>query len=99
MNMERHLKRITTTFRFDVSELSARYCRYRNHSEKDLKCQLCKETKEDEVHFVLCCPVLDDIRKQFIPPKFCKHPCLFRLSLLLASTDLENVRKLKKKSV
>ena len=73
---------------------SSLYVTDRNHTEKDLKCPLCKETKEDEVHFVLCCPVLDDIRKQFIPPKFCKHPCLFRLSLLLASTDLENVRKL-----
>ena len=43
-------------------------------------------------------PMLDDIRKQFIPPppppKFCKHPCLFRLSLLLASNKQEIVRKL-----
>ena len=39
--------------------------------------------------------LLDDIRKQFIPPKFCKHPCLFKLSLLLASTNQEIVRKLK----
>ena len=64
------------------------------HVEKDLKCPLCGEAKEDEVHFVLCCPMLDDIRKQFIPPKFCKHPYLFRLSLLLASTNQEIVRKL-----
>ena len=33
-----------------------------------LKCPLCGEAKEDEVHFVLCYPMLDDIRKQFIPP-------------------------------
>ena len=81
-------------FRFGVSELSVHYYRYRSHVEKDLKCPLCGEAKEDEVHFVLCCPMLDDIRKQFIPPKFCKHPCLFRLSLLLASTNQEIVRKL-----
>ena len=93
MNMDRHLKRIMTKFRFDVSELSVHYYRYRSHAEKDLKCPLCGEAKEDEVHFVLCCPMLDD-RKQFITPKFCKHPCLFRLSLLLASTNQEIVRKL-----
>ena len=52
-----------------------------------------REAKEGEVHFVLCCPMLDDIRKQFIHPKFCKHPCLFRLSQLLASTNQEIVRK------
>ena len=55
--MDRHLKRIMTEFRFDVSELSS-------HVEKDLKCPLCGEAKEDEVHFVLCCPMLDDIGKQ-----------------------------------
>ena len=83
-----------TKFRFGVSELSVHYYRYRSHVEKDLKCPLCGEAKEDEVPFVLCCPLLDDIRKQFIPPKFCKHPCLFRLSLLLASANQEIVRKL-----
>ena len=94
MSMDRHLKRIMTKFRFGVSELSVHYYRYRSHVEKDLKCPLCGEAKEDEVHFVLCCPMLDDIRKQFIPPKFCQHHCFFRLSLLLASTNLEIVRKL-----
>ena len=94
MSMDRHLKRIVTKFRFDVSELSVHYYRYRSHVEKDLKCPLCEEAKEDEVHFVLCCPMLDDIRKQFIPPNVCKHACLFTLSLLLASTNQETVRKL-----
>ena len=94
MNMDRHLKRIMTKFRFGVSELSVHYYRYGSHVEKYLKCPLYGEAKEDEVHFVLCCPMLDDIRKQFIPPKFCKQPCVFRLSLLLASTNQEIVRKL-----
>ena len=94
MNMDRHLKRAMTKFRFGVSELSVHYYWYRNHIEKDLQCPLCKETSEDEVHFVLCCPMLDDIRKQFIPPNLCKHPCVFRLSLLLASTSQVIVRKL-----
>ena len=67
MNMDRHFKRIMTKFRFGVCELFVHYYRYRNHIEKDLKSPACKETKEAEVHFVLCCPVLDDISKQFIP--------------------------------
>ena len=94
MNTDRHLKYIMTKFRFGVSELSVHYYRCGNHVGKDLKCPLCGQAKENEVHFVLCCPMLDDIRKQFIRPKFCKHPCLFRLSLLLASTNQEIVRKL-----
>ena len=94
MNMDRHLKCIMTKFRLGVSELSVHYYRHRNHTEENLICPFCKEMKEDEVHFVLCCPVLDDLRKQYIPPKFCKNPCCFRLSLLLASTNQEIIRKL-----
>ena len=83
-----------TKFRLGVSELSVHYCRYRNHTEENLICPFCKEMKEDEVRFVLGCPVLDDLRKQFIPTKLGKNPCCFRLSLLLASTNQELIRKL-----
>ena len=67
---------------------------YRNHTKEDLICPFCKEIKQDEINLVLCCLVSDDLRKQFIPPKFCKTPCCFRLSLLLASTNQEIIRKL-----
>jgi len=68
-NVDRHLKCIMTKFRFGIiSGLSVHYYWYKCHVEKDLKCPLCGEAKEDEVHFVLCCPMLDDIRKHFIPP-------------------------------
>ena len=48
----------------------------------------------NEVDFVLCCPVLDDIRKKFILIKFCKQSCFFRLNLLLASSYQDIVIKL-----
>ena len=76
-----------TKFRFGVSELSVHYYRYRNHTEKIMKCPLCRERKEYEVDFVLHWHMLDHIREEFIPPTFCKHPCLFRLNLLLASAN------------
>ena len=93
MNMDRHLKRIMTKIRLRVSEHSVRYYWYRSHVEKDLKCPLCGEAKEDEVHFVLCCPMLDDIRKQFIPPSSVNILAFLGFSLLLASTNQEIVRK------
>ena len=72
MNMDRHIKCIMTKFRLGVSELSVHYYRYRSHTEEDFVCPLCKEMKEDEIRFAFSCPVLDDIRKQFIPRKCCK---------------------------
>ena len=78
-------------FRFSISELSVYYYRYIIHTDEDLTC---REMKEDGVHFVLCCHMLQEIKKQFIPPKFCKHPCLFRINLLLTSTNERIVRRL-----
>ena len=48
----------------------------RKWREKNKK-QKNKWKKEDEVQFALCCYMLDDMRKQFIPPKFCKHTMPF----------------------
>eukprot|EP00745_Piridium_sociabile_P026934 TRINITY_DN4323_c0_g1_i6.p1 TRINITY_DN4323_c0_g1~~TRINITY_DN4323_c0_g1_i6.p1 ORF type:complete len:374 (+),score=10.29 TRINITY_DN4323_c0_g1_i6:127-1122(+) len=92
MKMDRHLKFIMTRFRLGVSDLSLHYYRYRQHSERDLVCPLCKNDEENEVHFVFCCPALDDLRNQLIPQKYHRHPSLFRLALLMASTN-ENIIK------
>ncbi len=50
---------------------------------------------DNEVHFVLCCPSFDDLRYEFIEPKYFNNPCEFRLALLLAT---QNERALKKHS-
>ena len=68
--------------------------RYKRHTDKDMIRPLCRVAQETELHFVLCCPVLRTLRAQFIPLKFYKFPSLFRLSLLLASTNENIVRNL-----
>ena len=93
-NIDRHLKYIMTRFRLGVSDLNVHYYRYREFTDRVLICPLCKESKEDEIHFVLCCPVLKEIRQTFIPAKYYRHPCAFKLSLLLSSTKESEVRNL-----
>ena len=58
----------------------------------DLKCPLCLAAVDNEVHFVLCCPAFDDLRYEFIEPRYFNSPCEFRLVLLLAT---QNERALK----
>ena len=94
LNMDRHFKIVTTRFRMGVSCLATHYFRYRECSDDDLICPLCKSDKEDEVHFVFCCPVLRELRDRFIPPKYCRQPCAFKLTLLLSSTRHNDVRNL-----
>ena len=94
LNIDRHLKFITTRFRLGISDLNVHRLRYKNVKDSDLLCPMCHEAKEDEMHFVLLCPALQSIRETFIRPKYYRWPCLFRLNLLLSCTDTNVVRNL-----
>ena len=94
LNIDKHLKFIMTRFRLGISDIAVHHYRYKRHTDNDLICPLCKEVQEDELHFVLSCPTLSDLRAQFIPLKFHRFPSLFRLSLLLASRNESIVRNL-----
>ena len=94
LNMDRHLLRTTSRFRLGVSGLGTHLYRYKPSNENDKLCPLCKSDKDDEMHFVLCCPFLDEIRERFIPAKYFQQPCLFKLCLLMSSCRENDVRGL-----
>ena len=93
-NLERHLHCITTRFRLGVSDIATHCNRYRNVDRNAMLCPLCNNHEEDELHFVLCCPALKDIREKFIPLKYFRQPCLFKLNLLMSSVRYVDVRSL-----
>ena len=70
MNMDRHLKFIMTRFRLGISDLLIHHYRYRKHDVKDIICPLCKNARENEVHFVFSCPALNSLRNQLIPDNY-----------------------------
>ena len=90
LNIDKHLRFVLTRFRFGISNIHVHAFRYQNVSNADMLCPLCAGSTEDEIHFVLQCPVLGDIRKKFIPRKYYTRPCLFKLSLLMSS-EKENI--------
>ena len=92
LNMDRQLKYIMSKFRFGFSDIAVHYYRYRVHSQEELMCKLCKESVENEIHFILCCKSLIHLREIFIAEKFYRNPSAFRLSLLFSSQN-ENVIK------
>ena len=93
LRMDMHLKRTVTLFRFGISDLLVHHFRYKRNSFYNLLCPLCKDAEETEVHFVFCCPALNDLRTQFIPQKYYKYPSQFRLSLLMACTNETVVKR------
>ena len=91
-DMDRHLKCVMTKFRFGISNLTVHFYRYRSHTVRDLICPMCKESIENEVHFVLCCPFLLELRRKLIPPKFFSNPSAFRFTLLMSRKN-DNIIK------
>jgi hypothetical protein len=94
LEMDSHLKFIMTKFRFGVSDIAVHHFRYRQHTPRNLICPVCKNGEENEIHFVFCCPLYEELRKTFIAPKFYRNPSSFHLSLLLSSRNSETVRNL-----
>ena len=94
MKMNRHLRQIMSRFRFGISDLAIHHYRYSSAGDHCYTCPLCKEAEDNEIHFVLICPVISDIRRQYIPYKFYRQPCLFRYTLLMTATNMSIVRNL-----
>ena len=88
LNLDRHVRCIMSRFRMGVSDIAVHSFRYKNHSPDDIICPLCEIEIETEVHFVLCCPALIDLRRKFIQPKYFDCPDIFRLVQLLTSSSV-----------
>ena len=83
LNMNRYIMKSLIYFRLGISDILVHKSRYKDiHSTL---CRLCSSSTENELHIVLCCPELEDLRKELIPYKFYRFPTLFRLVLLLSS--------------
>ena len=91
INLNRHKKYIMTKFCFGICDLATHHFRYRNCDSNNLMCQLCNLDVENEIHFLLCCPFYDTLRKKFIATKFYRNPNTFSFSMLLASNNTEIV--------
>eukprot|EP00745_Piridium_sociabile_P022013 TRINITY_DN34072_c0_g1_i3.p1 TRINITY_DN34072_c0_g1~~TRINITY_DN34072_c0_g1_i3.p1 ORF type:complete len:362 (+),score=-8.76 TRINITY_DN34072_c0_g1_i3:191-1276(+) len=87
MNMNRFIRCSLTKVKFGISDIAIHRQRYKADVSRNVMCPLCRADEEDEVHFVLCCPMLNDLRQKYIPMKYYRNPAFFRLALLMSSTN------------
>ena len=60
-----------TRFIFGISDTSVHCMRYRSDvTAREMMCPFCKLSVENEVHFVLCCPALDDLTSVLLTKVF-----------------------------
>ena len=65
-------------FRFVISDIFVLCIRCRSDvTVLEMVCPFCKISVQNEVHFVLCCPGFDDLRRRYIQPKYFNLPTDF----------------------
>ena len=75
---------------------TGRYARY--HTERHNRlCTLCNTIDiEDEYHFFFICPIYSHLRKRYLLPYFYKKPSMYKLCMLLNTTDYDKLLNLAK---
>ena len=77
--------------RLGVSQLRSHRLHFARNAEADLACPFCNHETESEIHFILSCPMYNDLRDRYIPRRYVRCPSLFKLSMLFASeTSISN---------
>ena len=82
LNLNRYIRDTLTRLRFRVSDIKMHRPRFKADNVDELKCPLCLSAEYNEDRFILFCPAFDDLRHQFIDPRYFSNPCEFRLALL-----------------
>jgi len=67
--------------------------RYTKIVKESRFCPYCKYIIENEIHFLLVCPLYKDIRKQFIDTKYYTYPCLNKFNALMSCGNEEVVKR------
>ena len=90
----RCLKEITK-IRTCAHKLNLEFGRHRNVERSERKCRLCNLNEiEDEYHFILQCPLYNDIRMKFIKTYYHKRPSVLKLTQLLTSQNNKELSNL-----
>ena len=87
----RKLRKLVTCFRLGISDIFVHRNRFVNHAQ--FVCPLSIEYEDDEVHFILQCPVFHDIRLKYLGP-FDSPPNNHTFVRLMSCDEPEIIRSL-----
>jgi hypothetical protein len=86
--------RYITRIRLSADHFSVETERYNKNGDATRVCYVCKDVTGGEFHFILKCPLYNDLRKQYIKPYFWKKSSTFKLVKLLCTYNLKQLRHL-----
>lgn len=79
-----HIRRLFSRFRLGMSDVNNHFLQYKPNLTENKNCPFCKLLLETEIHFLLVCPMYNELREELIPHKYYKNPSLSCFSRLIA---------------
>ena len=94
---ERKFKIALTRFRLSSHRLEIERGRYFDIDRTERKCKNCTQnTIENEYHFLLVCPLYEDLRRKFLKAYYCNWPTLNKFDKLMTTTNKSEIINLAK---
>ena len=89
-SIENKFTKFITRFRISAHNLGIEKGRHRNLERRNRLCNICdKGVIEDEFHFILTCPLYNNLRIKYIKSYYYRRPSMFKLVQLLS---VQNVK-------
>ena len=85
------LQNCISRFRLSSHSLSIETGRYHNIAQTNRLCPICHIDIQDEFHFILKCPMYNDLRKLYIKPFYFERPSVFKLIQLFTTVNLKEI--------
>ena len=89
-------KKCIVKFRLSSHNLAIEKGRYSNVNRNLRTCTLCIDDIEDEMHFILSCPLYSNLRECLIKPYYWRKPSVYKLLQLLSTTNVKDLCNLGK---
>ena len=90
-------RKYLSKFRPPAHSLSIEKGRYNNTNRRDRICNLCISSDiEDEFHFILKCPIYNDLRVNYIKNYYYRRRSVFKLFQLLSVNNVKIINNLGK---
>ena len=87
-----YVRKTFAKFCVGMSPLKGSFLKYKK-TNNDINCPFCFGVPETEIHFLFICPKYTFLRQEFIPRKYLRNVCLFKLSQLMACTNVNIIEK------
>ena len=88
----RKYRRALASFRTSSHRLQVERGRHLNIPRNERKCAVCQTSIEDEYHFLMVCPLYNDIRQTYIPNDYINIVNIHNFNSLMQTIDEDLIR-------